>query len=229
MTRFFHIGLAVWHGVLGSVVAGLSNDFTLPITGSKMDGPPDAKPGVVTVLGDVYVGPCVALFLFLASLDHAVAAIWWTRYLEGWRDTQRWIEYSISATLMMMLVALLCGITDITSILHIWVNYPLCMLCGYFVEYRRRLGIWFWLGSALALPVWVGVYVQIGINEPDVPGFVWAIVLSMFILFSLFPVVQWNQFERWSGDKDKADAAYCWLSLGAKTTLALLVFSNTLV
>lgn len=228
MKRFFHAGLALWHLALGSIVAGLSNDFSLPITGSKMDGPPGPEPGEPTVLAEVRVGPAVAVFLFLACLDHAWAAIFWTSYRERQYKKQRWVEYSLSATLMMMLVALLCGISEITSILHIWVNYPLCMLCGYFVEREEEIGIWFVLGSALALPVWVGAFTQIGINT-GVPWFVWLIVFSMLFFFSLFPAVQYIQFEKRWVDADKADDYYCWLSLFAKTSLALLVFSNTLV
>ena len=65
----------------------------------------------------------------------------------------------------------------------------------------------------------------------EVPGFVWGIVISLFLFFNIFALNQWLQYKRvgrWSnylyGEK-----WYIILSLVAKSLLAWQVFAGTLV
>ena len=61
------------------------------------------------VLFDVQLGPLIAVFLFLAALDHFLVATvryeWYVENLKKHINYARWIEYSFSASLMIVIIA----------------------------------------------------------------------------------------------------------------------------
>ena len=73
----------------------------------------------------------------------------------------------------------------------------------------------------------IGVYLA-GAATP--PGFVYAIVGLQFAFFSSFGLTQYLQYRRVGPWRDYlvGEATYIWLSLGAKTLLAWLIFANVL-
>src|SRR5512142_645307 len=94
-----------------------SNDLALPVTASFLRVDP------VTVIGptlpqrvlSLQIGPIVAVFLLLAAADHLlVAAPWVHRWYERWLDRRtsyaRWIEYSVSASIMIVLIGFFVSI-----------------------------------------------------------------------------------------------------------------------
>ena len=63
------------------------------------------------------------------------------------------------------------------------------------------------------------------------PGFVYGIFVSLFVLFNAFAVVQYRQYRgrgRWA-DYLRGELAYLVLSLVAKSLLAWQVFANVLI
>ncbi|MGZ0219440.1 MAG: heliorhodopsin HeR, partial [Acidimicrobiales bacterium] len=63
-----------------------------------------------------------------------------------------------------------------------------------------------------------------------VPGFVYGIVISLFLLFNCFAIVQWKQYKakgKWA-DYLYGERRYIVLSLVAKSALAWQVFAATL-
>ena len=45
---------------------------------------------------------------------------WYKRNLAADRNYGRWIEYSITSSLMIVLIAMICGITDIAAMIAIF-------------------------------------------------------------------------------------------------------------
>jgi hypothetical protein len=70
-----------------------------------------------------------------------------------------------------------------------------------------------------------------GPGDTKAPAFVYGIVLSIFILFNTFAIVQYLQYKKvgkWS-DYIRGEKTYITLSLVAKSALAWQIFSGTLI
>jgi TctA family transporter len=68
-------------------------------------------------------------------------------------------------------------------------------------------------------------------SSNETPGFVYGIIISLFIFFNIFALVQFLQYKpvgKWSNYL-RGERAYIILSLVAKSLLAWQVFSGTLV
>jgi hypothetical protein len=106
------------HAIQGVLVLWLSNGFTLPVVATYMTGPPGLEPPQVEPLFSVSIAWGVAGFLFLSALAHFVISAptvyeWYLRNLAQKRNFARWIEYSLSSSVMVVLIAMLVGIADI--------------------------------------------------------------------------------------------------------------------
>jgi hypothetical protein len=79
----------------------------------------------------------------------------------------------------------------------------------------------------------IGVNVVTPNNPLDVspPGFVYGIVVTIFVMFNSFAWVQYKQYRargKWA-DYLRGERAYIVLSLVAKSLLAWQIFANTLI
>jgi hypothetical protein len=114
--RRWNLGLVALHVLQAIAVLVLASDFAITITSTFPQGPPGTPPPAPAGLVDVPIGVAVALFLGLAAVDHLVTATVARGTYEG--DLRRginrfrWGEYSLSATLMVLLIASYSGITD---------------------------------------------------------------------------------------------------------------------
>ena len=104
----------------------------------------------------------------------------------------RWWEYAISASLMVVLIAMLAGITEATALLALFGVNAAMILFGLdhgnanlgreqvdLAPVRLRL-------LAGAVP-WLAIALQLGVsqdNTSSVPGFVIAIFITLFLLFN---------------------------------------------
>lgn len=243
--RLGNAGLAVLHLAQAIVILLLSNDFTLPVTGAFLDAQPGSPIPPQETLFDLPLGPAVAAFLLLAAIDHALVAApgvhgWYERRLLAGESPARWIEYSFSATLMVILIAMLTGVADIGAIIGIAGANVAMILFGWLMERAnrdRRDGVdWlpFIFGSIVGAVPWVIITVSIGgsLSKGDgPPTFVYAIFLTLLVLFFSFAVNQALQFARKGPWRRRftAEWGYLVLSLTAKSVLAWQVFANALV
>jgi hypothetical protein len=235
------VGLA--HLAQALVILALATDFAIPVVAAFQDGPPGtALPSPETIF-EVRYGWAVAAFLFLAAADHLLVASpparkWYEANLRRGRNDLRWIEYSISASLMVVLIAMLTGITSAYALLGIFGVNAAMILFGLLMEHTNQPGepvqwLPFSLGCVVGVIPWLAITLALGGSVQDgseVPGFVFAIFVSLFLFFSSFAVVQWLQFRgrgRWSSYLT-GERAYILLSLGAKSALAWQVFAGTL-
>ncbi len=227
------------HAAQGVAVLVLSTDFTLPITATYLQGPPGSAPGDPTDLFDLSVAGGVAGFLFLSALFHwIIASIGFSRYadqLSRGQNQLRWIEYSLSASLMIVLIAMLTGISDSVALVALFgVNAGMIFLGAVQERYESPGGsLWpFWLGCVLGVVPWLGIAIYLFSPGSDAqpPGFVYGIFFSLFVFFNSFAVTQWLQYReigRWK-DYLSGERTYILLSLVAKSALAWQVFGGTL-
>jgi heliorhodopsin len=237
--RAWNLGLALVHAAQGVAVLALANGFTLPVTGSFLQGPPGIGPSAPRTLFELSVAGAVACFYFLSALAHLlIGTVAYRRYLgdlERHRNDARWIEYSLSASLMIVVIAMITGISDVAALLALFGVNASMILFGLVQERYEEPGgglLPFWLGCiAGALPwVAIGIYLA-GPGEPAAPPtFVYAIYVSLFVFFNAFALNMWLQYRRVGKWRDYrfGETAYMILSLTAKSLLAWQVFASTL-
>jgi len=240
--RRFNVGAAVLHAVQAVVVLLLATDFALPVTGTYLAGPPGTTPQDPVVLFDLSTGYAVAAFLALSALAHlVVSTVWWKGYLTDLarqRNVARWVEYAFSSSLMIVLIAQLVGIADVVALLALFGVNAAMILFGWLQEKYEEPGHRGWLpfifGCFAGAVPWVAVVVYVvapgSTSSAEPPGFVYAIVVSLFVFFNVFALNQWLQYRargRWR-DYLFGEYVYIVLSLTAKSLLAWQVFAGTL-
>ena len=224
----------------------LSNDFTLPITNAYLAGPPGSDFTPQETVWNVPIGLAVGVFLLLAAFDHLLMAVpgvwpWYRDNLHRGINYARWWEYSISASIMIVLIALVTGVSNLGAIIAIFgVNAAMIffgMVMEIFNRSTERVN-WtpFLFGCVAGIVPWIVIAAQIigaerRATDGGVPTFVYGIIASLFILFNSFAinqVLQYKSVGKWR-DYLFGEAVYIFLSLTAKTLLAWQIFANTLI
>lgn len=119
----------------------LSNSRSLPVTGAFATGQPGqpAEPLTIDELFAYRIGWATASFSALSALFHAIVASSWgyPRYVDeliAHRNRFRWVEYSLSASIMIVLIAGIVGITDVAALLAIFGVNASMILFGWLME-----------------------------------------------------------------------------------------------
>jgi hypothetical protein len=208
-----------------------------------MAGPPGSVFADSVVVFETPLALMVALFLGLSAVAHFIVASpqFFGRYgkgLEEKRNYFRWVEYSISSSVMIVLIAQICGVTDVVAIISIFGVNASMILFGWLQEKYETPGNGGWIpfifGCIAGIVPWLGlIFYVLAIGGPSnakAPAFVYGIVVSLFVLFNTFAVVQYLQYKKvgkWS-DYLRGEKTYITLSLIAKSALAWQVFVGTL-
>jgi len=191
-------------------------------------------------LFDLPFGILVASFLFISAAAHALVSIpdkmnrIYSRDLEKGINKFRWFEYSLSSSIMIVLIATLFGIYDIASLILIFAVNASMNLFGLVMEQLNSTrkkedvdwGPFIW-GSIAGIAPWIAIllYMFGTGNFSQVPWFVWAIIGTYFVAFNTFPVnmvLQYKKIGKWK-DYIYGERIYIILSLVAKSFLAWLV------
>lgn len=241
--RRLNAAMAVVHGAEALLMIVLSNARSLPVTGVFANGPPGQpeKPLVVDHLFAYRLGWAVAGFELISALAHAFVASPWghSRYiaeLAQHRNRFRWIEYSLSASLMIVVIAGITGITDVAALIALFGVNASMILFGWLMETtnRRHTAVtWtpFGFGCVAGIVPWAAIVVYLVGAGSSVPSFVYGIFVSLFLFFNSFAVTQLLQYRgrgRWSNYL-YGERIYIFLSLFAKSLLAWQVFVNVLI
>jgi len=237
--RRWNLGLTALHVAQAVLIVAMASDFAITITSTYPQGPPGTPLTTPRELFDVRIGPAIAVFLLLAALDHLATATFARRTYENDLDRGinrfRWAEYSLSATLMVLLIASYSGITDITALVAIAGANVAMILFGWLQERMNPPGrtsttmLPFWFGTIAGVAPWVAIWVNV-IGADTVPGFVYGIVIAELVFFFSFGLNQWLQYRgvgRWR-DYAFGEKTYLVLSLAAKSVLAWQIYGGSL-
>ena len=242
--RRFNLIMGVFHLIQGILMLALSNDFTVPIKTFFLEF--IEGEGLVTdpqTWFDLPFGPLIASFLFMSAIAHFTVSLpgvyeWYVRNLKRGINKARWVEYSFSASVMIVAIATLFGMYDIAALVALFALNAAMILFGWMMELHNQTTErtdWtaFIFGSIIGAVPWIviGIYFVGSITSgEEVPGFVYAIYISLFLFFNIFAVnqfLQYKQVGRWK-DYLYGEKVYIVLSLVAKTLLAWQVFFGTL-
>ncbi len=244
--RLYNVFMGFLHLAQAATILFLSNDFSLPITTSFLSFIPTAgKLGPVTdTIINLPFGPMVALFLLLSAIAHFTIASpgvfgWYVGNLRRGINYARWYEYAFSASLMIVLIGMLCGVYDIASLLMAFALTAVMNLCGLMMEVHNQVTEktnWtsYIIGCIAGIVPWIAIAVyffgSLSTAEGGVPTFVYFILPTLFVFFFSFALNMALQYKKIGPWKEYlfGERAYVLLSLLAKSALAWQVFAGTL-
>lgn len=202
---------------------------------------------------EINLGQSISFFLLFSAVAHLLTIspkifTWYKNNLAKEINLIRWWEYAFSSSIMVVVIAALCGITDAVVLFLLFCINACMNLFGAVME-KHNSSLkelkdkdyktdWtaFIYGTFAGIIPWIvmGLYFFVSINrassEVDIPDFVYWTYPVLFVFFNLFAInmfLQYKQIGKWKsylfGEK-----AYIFLSLAAKTTLAWIIWGGTL-
>lgn len=248
--RKWNLVLAGLHAVQGVLILVLSKGATVQISTNYLsldpllsgDGQPVLSPAT-TNLFSLNMGYTVAKFFFISAVAHLVIATIYRKTYESdlkkGINKARWIEYAFSASVMMVAIAALSGVYDLSSLIMIFSLTAVMNLMGLVMELwnqttKQTNWLSYWIGCFAGIVPWLvfAIYVW-GANvygSGNIPTFVYWIYLSIFLFFNSFAINMYLQYKKkgkWA-DYLYGERVYMILSLVAKSALAWQVFFGTL-
>ncbi len=244
--RIYNLLMGFLHLAQAIIVLILSNNFTLPITTSFLSFLPETGklwPVTDTAI-NLPLGLMVALFLLISAVAHFTIVSpgvfgWYVNNLNKGINYARWYEYAFSASLMIVLIGMLCGIYDLAALLMAFTLTTVMNLCGLMMEVHNQDTLqinWtaYIIGCIAGIVPWVAIAVyffgSLATAEGSVPTFVYFILPTLFVFFFSFAlnmVLQYRKIGPWR-DYLFGERMYVLLSLVAKSALAWQVFAGTL-
>ena len=243
---------AIWHFTLAtacltsSFVYEDSKTLTVPVT-SQIPSWDAGYPVVVKErLGEFNLIRAASLFSYLAAIDHA-ACLWWRDHYEAQLrrscNRYRWYEYSVSSSLILVLLYMSWGNFDFGTLGGCFVLNWCMIMFGDLMEQLNKGKVmkdvkWtpFFYGWLCGLVPWVVKWTRIfnDVNREYFPWYAWWWVIGYQFFFFTFPfnmLMYYWQVGRWDNSKYKgvenggflhAEKVYCYMSLSIKTILLLL-------
>ncbi|MDL2334986.1 MAG: heliorhodopsin HeR [Chloroflexota bacterium] len=238
--HFAQFLIMVWATYLKNPLA------SAPVVSSYLSFDPVTRTlsGAQRELFDYPIGLAVALFFMLSAVAHFAVAFpfrdWYERHLARGQNPARWIEYSFSSSVMIVVIASLTGIQEIGTLIAIFGANVGMILFGWSMEAAnegraRPQWLHYVFGCIMGIVPWlvIGAAIVTAATAPGaaaIPAFVFIIFISLFISFNVFAinmVLQYGKIGRWR-DYLYGERAYMLFSLIAKSLLAWQVFSGTL-
>ena len=244
--RRFNLAMGALHLIQGALMLAISKNSTLPVKETLFGYDPVTQEVFQTtsVLVDLPLAPFVAMFLFISAIAHFSVASpkgypWYVRNLKEGINPARWYEYAFSSSIMIVIIAMLCGIFELGSLILLFALNATMNLFGMMMERHNQTTKktdWtsYIYGCFAGLVVWivVGIYFFGAVlnSTETVPTFVYFIFFSLAFFFNIFAVnmvLQYRGKGKWK-DYLYGEKVYIVLSLTAKSALAWQVFAGTL-
>ena len=244
--RVYNIFMGFLHLAQAIFIIILSNSFTLPITTSFLAY--DESIGklwpVTDTLVNLPLGIMVAMFLLISAIAHFTVASpgafgWYVKNLKKGINYARWYEYAFSASLMIVLIGMICGVYDLGALIMAFVLTAVMNLCGLLMEVHNQTTKktnWtsYAIGCIAGIAPWIAIAIyffgSLATAEGAVPTFVYFVLPTLFVFFFSFAlnmILQYKKVGPWR-DYLFGERAYIFLSLVAKSALAWQIFAGTL-
>lgn len=245
--------LKMYNGFMGSLhffqaalMLYVSKEALFPVTTNYLNFDSVARTAVPVreTLFELNLGPAVALFLFLSAIAHFTLILpkvypWYIKNLKNHINIIRWYEYALSSSVMIVLISILVGIYDFSTLLTLFGINAAMNLFGLLMEQmnqnKKDIN---WLpyifGCIAGIIPWIVIFLHfqgaISSADVEVPSFVYWIVFSLFAVFNVFAINMFLQYKKIGPWKSYVfgEKVYILLSLVAKSLLAWQVWSGTL-
>jgi hypothetical protein len=243
--RLYNIVMGFFHLVQSILMFVLSNDFSLPVNTSflQFDVKTKTLEPVLENVANMRLGPLVALFLLLSSVAHFTISLpgvygWYIKNLKKGINYARWIEYTFSSSVMIVVIAMLVGVYDLGSLIMMFTLNAMMILFGLVMEVHNQTTkktnwLSYIFGCIAGVVPWIVIFMYLfgsGEGENKAPDFVFYIFYSIFAFFNVFAInmiLQYKKIGKWK-EYVFGEKVYILLSLLAKSLLAWQVFAGTL-
>lgn len=243
--RIFNLIMGFLHLMQGTIMLIISNDFKLPINSAfiQFNATTLKLAPVIEKLYELQIGPVIAAFLFLSSLAHFLLTLpgiydWYVENLKKGVNFARWMEYSLSSSIMIVVIAMLVGIYDVASLILIFGLNACMIFFGWLMElinmYTKKTNwLAYYFGCFAGMIPWVciGLFLAgAGSGDAKPPTFVYYIFFTIFLFFNTFAInmiLQYKKVGPWK-NYQFGEAMYILLSLVGKSLLAWQVWAGTL-
>ena len=174
--------LALLHLVQAAAILALSFAknpvVTLPIVGTypHFDTTTQHIVAAQRHLWDLPVGPAVALFFLMSAIAHFSMAFAVRGRYEGWlargQNPIRWVEYTFSSSVMIVVIATLAGIQEVGTLLAIFGANAAMILFGWSMETanegrERPQWLHYIFGCIVGAVPWVVIFVTLVISATE--------------------------------------------------------------
>ena len=222
-----NLGFALLHFLSAAVVGTMLPD-DLPQNIEKpavMFVNPNGKTGSFRI----NIKYLIIAFTLITGMFHLLYA------LRGMAGKLRYIEYAVTASIMIMIIQLLSGEDNFQVLVLVLGLIASTMLFGFLqddkIMYPGLSTAAFWFGWVPYIAAWFVVIMRFlnsvnSANGDEVPGFVKSIIWIEFLIFSCFAFVQWWFVVRSARPVGgpRYDGAYNLLSITAKMLLVWFAF-----
>ena len=147
--------------------------------------------------------------MFISATAHFILASfgykWYECNLKKGMNPGRFYEYALSSSMMIVLIGMLVGVWDLGAIILLFAVNATMNLFGIMMEYHNQYTektnwLSFNFGSIAGIIPWVVIvlYFLSAINSADAdpPGFVYAIIPTIFVFFNIFAVNMVLQYKK---------------------------------
>jgi len=245
--RRFNLIMGFFHLVQGIAMIVVSSDFTITLSTLYLKAV--IGEGTFSLEQNLQEGPSipfgasVALFLLLSAVAHfllgTVLYNWYVKNLKRNMNPARWYEYALSSSLMIVLIGMLVGIYDLSTLILMFGLNAMMNLFGLMMELHNQTTTktdWtaFIYGCIAGIIPWIVIILYlVGAAQSvdtEIPGFVYIIIASIFIFFNIFALNMWLQYKGVGPWKNYifGERMYIILSLVAKSALAWQIWSGQL-
>jgi hypothetical protein len=243
--RRFNLVMGFLHLAQGIFMIAISNATTFPVFTNFLKFDPNLRTLVPNPqhVYDLRFGPAVAVFLLLSALAHIALSTfgynWYVAKLKSGMNPARFYEYALSSSLMIVLIGMLVGVSDLGALILMFGVNAMMNLFGIVMELHNqntKKTDWtaYIYGCLAGIFPWIVIFVyfygSLGSSDAKPPAFVFAIVPTIFVFFSIFAVNMVLQYKKVGPWKDYlfGERMYIVLSLLAKSALAWQIWVGTL-
>jgi len=243
--RRFNLIMGFLHLIQGIFMIVISNNTTYPVFTNFLTFDVQLQKLVPTptLVYHLRFGPAVAVFLLLSAVAHFSLATfaypWYVAKLKSGMNPARFYEYALSSSLMIVLIGMLVGVTDLGALILLFGLNAMMNLFGIMMELHNQTTVktdWtaFIYGCVAGIGPWIVIFLyfygSLASSSAKPPAFVYAIVPTIFVFFSIFAVNMFLQYKKVGPWKDYlfGERMYIVLSLVAKTALAWQIWVGTL-
>jgi hypothetical protein len=222
----------------------LNNETKIPVITRFFTDTPDGIRPMSETLFEFPIALIAPIFLLISAIAHLLisAPFYIQRYEQNIAkgiNPPRWWEYSISSSLMLVVLLMLGGLIEISAIVFIFTLNFIMNLMGLVMEKYNQLTekvSWlpFNIGVVAGIVPWImgGLYFWVSTNNiaDAIPVYAQFGFLLTFIFFNTFAInmfLQYKKVGKWK-DYPYGEKAYIVLSLVSKSVLGWVIVLGTL-
>lgn len=222
----------------------LNDNTTIPVITRFFDETSDGVRPVSETLFEFPIALIAPIFLALSAAAHLLISSpsYVRRYeqnIEKGINPLRWWEYAISSSLMLVVLLMLGGLIELSSVVFIFTLNFIMNLMGLMMEkYNQLTQTTSWLpfniGVLAGIVPWImgGLYFWVSTNNiaDSIPVYAQFGFLLTFLFFNSFAINMWLQYKKVGKWKVYAygEKAYIVLSLVSKSALGWIIVLGTL-